>query len=377
MRHIGRDIAIFSFFVLIFSGILAGSAFAAVDSSKVQELDARYNYIECRVNLVQSQAGLLSNFGTISTDNLTSDATQLKALADAGDPTTFNAQVQTLNNDFKKVNDELKSARQSFSKSNITQNDKDALKSQWNSTLVIYQSCNVVARREIVSVRIVNLQASIDNWNIIIANMTAKGLNTTELTSVVSEAQNLLSTLNATVQAADDATFKNMLDNANDEQNHLWARFAIGRIEENIGRIKPIIGQSNLSGDLNQINSLLNSASVLATPGIKYSAGGFQQTWQDIKVAGDMFNKVSKDLRNFEQAARQGGRFGNNTNPRNFTNFTQRENMTNRTRENFTNRPPRGNMTGQRLLLGPRGNQSGSGGDNSSGQPTNTQGGVQ
>jgi len=337
---------------------MVGFAFAAVDNNKVQELGARYDYIACRVNLVQSQATLLSTYGTISgTDKITSDFTQLKGLADSGNPTSFNTQVQAINTDFKTVNDELKTARQALSKSNISQSDRDTLKSEWNSTLQTYQSCNIAARKEIVSARIEVLQSSIDNWNGIIVNMTEKGLNTTELTSVVSDAQKLLSDLNTASQATDDASFKTMLDNANDEQNHLWARFAIGRINSNIAHIEPIIGQANLSGDLDQLNSLLNTASSLATPGKKYGTGEFQQTWQDIKDASGMLNTMSKDLRTFEQAARQNGILGNYTGPRNMTNrpikgnmtgLPPRGNMTNRTpRGNFT-RPPRENITGPR-----------------------------
>jgi len=325
---------------------MAGMALGAVDTNKVQELGARYDYIACRVNLVESQATLLSAYGTISgTDTITSDFAQLKVLADSSDPTTFNTQVQTINNDFKTVNDGLKTARQAFSKSNISQSDRDALKSQWNSTLQTYQSCNVAARKEIVSARVEVLQSSIDNWNGIIANMTAKGLDTTVLTSVVSDAQNLLSSLNAAIQATDDASFKTLLDNANDEQNHLWARFAIGRINSNIARIEPIIGQANLSGDLDQINSLLNTSSSLATPGHKYGPGEFQQTWQNIKDASGVLNTLSKDLRTFEQADRQINRLGNMTGPRNITGRFPRGNMTGP--RNFT-RPLRGNMTGPR-----------------------------
>jgi hypothetical protein len=275
----------------------------------------------------------------------------------------------------------LKAARQAFSTANISQSDKDALKSQWNTTLQTYQSCNLDARREIVSVRIEHLQANIDDWNAIIANMTAKGMDTTEMTAVVADAQKLLTDLNASIQAADDATFKTMLDNANDEQNHVWARFSIGRMKANIAHIEPLINQANLSvDDLNKIQSLLNSASVLATPGSKFGVGGFQQTWQDIKVANDMLGSVSKNLRTFEQT-RQRGRFGNNTNPRNFTNFT-RGNMTrpprdfnNFTRGNMT-RPPRRDLNGTRSPTW-QDNRSAQGGNLLGQSDNNTQGGAQ
>jgi|GEM_PF-3377282 len=339
-----KQLTIFCFLILLF----AGMTFAAVDNNKVQELNMRYNYIVCRVNLVQSQAGLLSTYGTISgIDKITSDFASLKSLADSGNPADFNAQVQTLNSDFKMVNDGLKAARQAFSKSNISQSDRDSLKSQWNTTLQTYQSCNLDARRGIVSARIAFLQANIDDWNRIIANMTARGLDTTELAAVVTDAQKLVSDLNSAVQAADDNSFKTMLDNANDEQNHLWARFAIGRIKSNIARVEPIIGQTNLSGDIGQINSLLDTASTSAAPGHKYGAGEFQQTWQDIKDATQMLNTMSKDLRKYEMAARQNGRLGNNTNPR-----------------NMTNRPIRANITGVRSRIGFGRNQS-----NPSGNP--------
>ena len=370
-----KKIAIFCLFVLLSTGMALG----AVDNNKSQELTARYSYIACRVTLIQSQATLLNPFGNISgIDNITSDFAKLQTLADSSTPDSFNAQVQIINKDFKTVNDELKTAKQTFSKSNISQTDRDTLKSAWNNTLQTYQSCNIAARRDIVTVRVANLQASIDNWNAIIVNMTAKGLDTTTLTAVVSDAQKLLSSLQATIQAPDDTTFKTLLDNANDEQDHLWARFAIGRIDSNIAHIEPIIGQtnqSNLSGYFDQINSLLSNSSNLATPGHKYGDGEFQQTWQNIKDASNMLNTLSKDVRSFEQAARQNGRFGNNTNPRNLTNrpmmranSTPRGNITGP--RNFT-RPPRGNITGPRL--GPGGNYSGPG-DNATNPLDNTQG---
>jgi len=340
-------------FLIFFVIILASLAFAAVDSNNVQELDARYNYINCRVILVEGQAGILSSFANMTgTDKLTADLTQLKGYADAGDAAGFNTMAQTLNNDFKTVSTGLKAARKVFAKSNVSKADKDALRSKWNSTISAYKSCNVEGRRSIVSIRKQLLQNDIDRWNAVIANMTSRGLDTTQLQLVVSDAQKLLSNLQNASAATSDNTFKNLLNNANDERLHIWARFAIGRIKANIARIQPIIGQTNLSSNLDQIDSLLNSAGAMATPGKKYGSGEFQQTWQDIKDASQQLNTLSKDLRKFVQDARQAGRLGNwtrnlsgrpgnmygrfrnNTNPRNFT------------------RGPRGNMTNRRLLRG-------------------------
>jgi len=334
-------------FLIYFSIILAGVAFAAMDSNKVQELGARYNYISCRVNLVQSQGALLASYGTISTDKITSDLAQLKALADSGDATNFNTELETLKDDFKTVNAELKVARQSFSKSNTSRTDKDLLKSQWNVSLDTYKSCNIDTQRGIVSIRIELLQKDIDNWNAVISNMTARGLDTSELTRVVSDAQKLLSELSDASQIMDDTAFKTRLNDANDEQLHIWARFAIGRIKANIARIEPIIGQTNRSTDLDHIKPLLNSASALAAPGNRYGNGEFKQVWQDIKDASQQLNTLSKDLRDSARANRQTGR--NNTNPRNLAGRIPRINLTNKRPPTATNQPPElpGNTQGE------------------------------
>jgi hypothetical protein len=320
-------------FLLLFAAILlAGMVLASADNTKAPELGARYDYLACRADLVRSQSEILAGYGNFSIDKLATDLAQVKIASDTGDTKAFADDLNVLFDDFKTVNNELTVARKSYAKSNLTTDQRNSLRTSWNATLADYQSCNVAARKQIVTQREQRLQDEINKWNEVIANMTARGLDTTELNGVLADAQNLLSRLENASQATDDNNFRSILNEANNQHLHIWARFAIGRIRAHVEKESPFAEEGNRTGDVDQINSLLNSASSMAASGRKYNSGEFEKTWENIKDASQQTNALSKDLRDIMRNERQIKR--NDTFPRNYTkgNFTMENTIRNMTK---------------------------------------------
>ena len=102
------------FFVLFVVSVSA-------EDAKSTELAARYSYLSCRVDLVQSQTTVLSGYSqNLSVDKLTADLAQLKQFSDAGDAKGFNSGVSSMKEDFKSLNSDVKKARLALLKSNIS-----------------------------------------------------------------------------------------------------------------------------------------------------------------------------------------------------------------------------------------------------------------
>ena len=327
------------FLILVLLVLSVTTVFADDNSTKAQELNARYNYNSCRVSLVSSEATIIADYGNVSTDKIASDLALMKQYADAGDAASFNSEAKILNTDFAAVNAGLKSAREVFAKINGTSVNKTTIRDEWKNAIAAFSSCNADARRSVVSIREETLQKAINKWNNIIANISSRGYDTTQMQAAVSDAQTLLSSLNDASLASNDTDFKEKVNSANDMYLHIWARFAIARIRSYNEKSAPIAQAANLSDSTAQINSALDSASALASPGKKYGDGEFQATWQDIKDAETKLKDLSGSLREFAKTMRA-QRLARG-------NFTGRGNMTGRFSRNFSGqRFPRMNPAG-------------------------------
>lgn len=284
-------------FLVIALLVLSVSAFARND------LNARSQHLGCRSDLLKSQAQSLSTLVTApSTDKLDSDMTQLSQLATSGNVKDFNSFVKNIvKPDFDSVRDNIKSAKAELKALNLTKAEKKKLlldsRVAWKSAIDKFKQCNSQSKRTIADTRKNAIMQDIARWNSQIEKMKAKSIDTTGLESVVADANKLASMLDSAVQAADDAAFKQKVDEVRNSQLHVWARFHIAKIEAYLNNLEPSANEAGLSSKVSEIKALLSEAKQLALSGKKYGEGEFDKTWKDIKDAGELLKSLSKSLK--------------------------------------------------------------------------------
>lgn len=287
--------------------ILTSAAFAD-EATRRNNLDARYLHLECRADLVKAQSGVLSKLvdSTPAADTVNSNMEKLREYADSGDIKGFNTYARTtLTTSFKTYSSRLITARNAYKDMNRTQLQKREglvrAVSDWRTAINAFSDCNSNARRRIADVRAQQITNAIEDWNKVTEDMKAKGLNTTAQEEVISDAERLIALIQEAQQITDDAEFNAKVEEIRQLHLHLWARFNIAKIESYLQKIEPQAIEAGETEPVRQIKSLLSSSKVMAAKGDKYAEGEFEQTWQNIRQAGEKLKEQAKSLRGDSQ----------------------------------------------------------------------------
>jgi hypothetical protein len=289
---------IYLFFALLFFVVLAFQASAAT-TARGNELNARFAHLQCRVDLVGSQAANVAQYATSpNLDKLNQDMTSLKTYADAGDVTSFNKYVKdTLTPEYKAVKDGVAGARDSVRAMNLTAQQKTSLRNSWKTNIETFAECNANTRRDIVDKRKIIITDAVTQWEKEVTNMKSKGIDTAQAEQVIADATTLTTLLDDSLKLTDDDAFKQKLDEINDLHLHIWARFHVARLTSYENFIDLNATAAGYGTKITQIKTLLQSASDMAKPGKKYAEGEFKQTWQNIKDAQELLRNLVKDLK--------------------------------------------------------------------------------
>ena len=293
-----KNLVLFFIMLICLTAVIASTE---KNDAKIQELGARYSHLECRLNLVKAQADnsakYLSSAGlSEKKDKLDADFATLKGYADNGQSKEFNSFVTTtLKQDNKDIQDSVKDARKNLK--NITKENRNSLKDAWKSSIDAFNACNSNAKKSIAGARLAFMNAQISDWNKVIDEMKAKGLDTSALEAVVADASQLTALLNEASNAETDDEFKSKADEARNLHLHLWARFHIAKVKAYLAKVEPKAVQAEMNDKVTEIKNLLNEASQLAQTGKKYGDGEFDKTWSDIRQASEKLKDLSKSLK--------------------------------------------------------------------------------
>lgn len=272
--------------VALIALLLAASASADTQSAKTQELAARAAYLECRVHLQTDRFDLYAAVPGVPDLNaqktaVLNDLTQLKTLTHdkAAFKSYLDGQFAPHLDAAKEVVAAAKKRFKDKNLTNISKEERAALKSKLAAVKTAYETCRGSALTGRIDARLAFISAWIENWNAVIATMSSQGYDTGTLEAVVSQARTLaLPALQAARDAAPEAK-KTALEQARGLHLHLWANFAIARLRLYLAKIGGAPGQTA------QITAQLDQAASLAAPGRAFGPGEFATVHTTIKDA--------------------------------------------------------------------------------------------
>ncbi len=286
--------------------LLSVSIFAQSDeisNTKRNDFNARLSHVICRVELTKKQIDTLSRVN----GNLTSykalldvDVAKLREFATAYNNKEFSNYFTTTFKD--NLRDSAKAIREAklidFRKSNLSKEEKTGLRENHKTAIAEYADCVNNADNELTEKRIGHLNAWINKWNKIISKMKARGYDTSEMESVVADAQIKLVPALEEIKNADNKDKRRAaMQDARNLHLHLWARFEIARISSYLKSIEEKAVSNGYESEVNAIKSKLTAVSNLTVPGKRYGPGEFDSVWRAIREAAQMLKELNKKLK--------------------------------------------------------------------------------
>jgi hypothetical protein len=291
-------------FIALLALLLLATAAVAEENLTRNNLEARYQHMACRAELVKAQAEIMSGMvnSTPDADTITANIQKLKEYSDAGDVKGFNTYAKTtLTTSFKAFSGKMLASRNEWVTMNKSRRERrEALTeaiTDWKAAIAAFSDCNNNARRNLATVREQQVTAAIEKWNQIISDMKAKNLNTTVMEEVVADAEELNAMLQEANGISDDTAFNAKIEEARQLQLHLWARFNIARIESYMQALEPNVTSDKDKETVSQIRAMLSSSKAIAAKGDKYPEGAFEQVWQNISQAGEKLKQLAKGIK--------------------------------------------------------------------------------
>lgn len=298
-----RPIIIASFVILIV--LLSMSVFAenhVITETKRNDFNARLSHISCRIDLTKKQIDLLSSTNTSIGSYkaaLDADLAKLKELASAFNNKEFSDYyTTTFKDNLRNAVKAIKDVKLDVRKSNLTREEKTSLRTNHKTAIAEFADCVNKADKELGEKRAGHLNAWLNRWNNIIAKMKEKGYDTSEMESVVSDAQSkLLPALEEIKNASTKEARKTAMQNARNLHLHLWARFEIARVLSYLISIEDEAIEKGYQTEVNAIKAKLTGVSNLVVAGKKYGPGEFDSVWKAIKEATQMLKELNRKLK--------------------------------------------------------------------------------
>ncbi len=301
-------------YAMLFALLLAVPMASAANPVKGQLLNSALESIQCRNGFTSAYVSDITNLpnvsGTSDMQNAVSamqnDYTQLQNYAANNDASGFGAYVKgTYDPDVKTANDAIRNWR----KANKLSNDsRTTLKSDYDQLKTTYQSCELTAVKD-------HANAKVQWYNDVMtyeqardANLSAKGLDTSGLTTLITDAQNnYITPLQSAINSATDAKgVRSALDayclydgcdkGSND---HFAAKVGIERLNEVMVKIQANNKSANFTTQIGVAQNDLSTAnSALTTVGTSaYGPGQSDAVWNPIKEAATQIKEIVAGMR--------------------------------------------------------------------------------
>ena len=262
-------------------------------------LEAAMTNAECKtdfmVAVIDGMVAVLNDTGNLSSqvDILNSDIDTMQGYVDANDTDAFRAYVHgTYAQHMRDAKTAIKDARkgQGFGKM------KQQLKEQYDELKSTYDSCHFGTLKHAAETKVDGYKDALGRKRQKIQNLSAKGINTTELDELVDEAENeVVDPLENEVGDADNVQeLKGIMDKyclyngcKNGTDFHFAAKFEIKKLGLILDNIKADAESKNLSSDVETVQGYLDSAQskLDAADESKMDDAAHEAMWSDIKAA--------------------------------------------------------------------------------------------
>lgn len=287
---------------MLASVLLAGIIYAQEDvqAEKRNDYAARLEHIDCRIDLTKKQIDLLSSMNETLIEHkntLDTDYAKLKESGDALNHTAFRYAFAELRDDLKETARDIREVKKDIRTMNKTKEERKVLRENHQTLMREFVLCLNETENKKLDSRIAYLNRWITRWNGAIEEMKAKGYNTSEMESVVMDAQEKLI---PAIEALKNSTTENrkmLMEEARSLHLHLWARFQIARVRSYLSSIESDAIAKGYQAEVDAIKTKLNTASTLAVEGKKYGPGEFETTWKTIREATRMLKELNKKLK--------------------------------------------------------------------------------
>lgn len=282
---------------------LSAGVFAEDNINQTRRYDytARLQHINCRIQLTKTQIDIFSaanNSILVYKAPLDVDYAKMQELANALDHKGFGQYfTTTFKDDLKNAVKAVQAEKFGIKKSNITMAQKLNLRTLNKETTSAFANCTSDADKKWAESRAGYLQAWINRWNNIISKMKEKGYDTTEMESIVADAQSKLLPALEDIKKSGRSNVRSTMELARNIHLNLWARFEIARINSYLKSIESEAALAGYTTEISAIKDKLNQASALAVEGKKYKEGEFENVWKLIKDAAKMLKDLNKKLK--------------------------------------------------------------------------------
>ncbi len=279
-----------------------------------QYLSASAQQVKCKtdfmVGVLNSITSTVTNAGSLSAyaSALQSDDAQLQTYADGGQVESYRQYLQGT------YDPELKSAREAIVQwrmsdgRNTTVSERQTIRSDYASLRSSFDSCELTAVKDYADAKVTGYTAILAEYQDKASNLSAKGIDTSNLTSLISEARSTIVTpLQSALDSANDS--KGVADAIrsyclyngckNGTNFHFAAKWDIAKLTAIESQVQSKPAAANFTAQLGQVTSDLGSASAMLQ-GIgtsDYQPGQQAQVWDPIKDAASVLTQVIHGMR--------------------------------------------------------------------------------
>ncbi len=296
--------------------LLLAMPLVSADSGNLtsQYLSASAQQVKCKtdfmVGVIDSITSTVNNSGSLSSfaSALQSDESQLQTYADGGQVDSYRSYLQgTYDPELKSARDAIVQWRLADGR-NTTASERQTLRSDYASLRSTFDSCELSAVKDYADAKVTGYQAILAEYQKKADNLSAKGIDTSNLTSLISQAQSTIVTpLQSALDSANDS--KGVADAVrsyclyngckNGTNFHFAAKWDIAKLTAIESYVQSKPASANFTSQLGQVTSDLTSASAMLQ-GIgtsDYQPGQQAQVWDPIKDAANVLTQVIHGMR--------------------------------------------------------------------------------
>lgn len=297
--------------------LLAALAIPALAQNMVstqEHLNARVQSADCRVQfqiavmssiqqrVPEAAGGLQANI-----DQLNADMAQLRTQASNGNASQFNSVMAGAVSHARNANSQMTQTRNQYRNQNSWRSARSGMMSDYQSANATYNRCADAADVALGEARLNMYQYQYEYWQNVSANLSRKGVNTSEIDALLAQAQNRIQTqLQGAVDSGDPAQVRTALRQyclgngcASGSNDHMLAQLQIARTEAIANYLKPDADAAGQGAQIQNVLTICTQAKAqLGSIGTsQYSAGQQAQIWGSIESANDELKGIMAQLR--------------------------------------------------------------------------------
>jgi len=305
-----KNSVLFVLALLLMSPIFAHDA----DNGKREYgMQARYDHIVCQTDFAtHSVDNVVSHVPDTTTqlnpykEEIATEVSTLKGYLDTGNKEEFNKYLkETLHPKLRDLTKEIKDSYKGKNNKDLDKDTKQAIRDQFKTDKKTMATCIANTAKDFAQGKITHMQDDLNEWNKKLDNLSARGIDVSEMKQIVSDAQSsvvdpLSSAVSGNADELKDALHKYCLGNGCKVNFHFFAKIYIARLNMMLEHIEG----TNKTLDANmlaQVKSDISAASSALS-----SVGTSAYTDQTRAAVWDNIKKASEDLRALIKSARSG-----------------------------------------------------------------------